>query len=94
MTISAIHRVSLATHDLAEAQKFFESYIGLGRAVKVTDQTIAFRHRDELTTGAHHCRDVPITLGRPRSVRALRKEAHYHELYSQVWSRLEEGLSQ
>ena len=42
MTISAIHRVSLATHDLAEAQKFFESYIGLGRAVKVSDQTIAF----------------------------------------------------
>ena len=42
MTISAIHRVSLATHDLAEAQKFFESYIGLGRAVKVADQTIAF----------------------------------------------------
>jgi len=34
--------VSLATHDLAEAQKFFESYIGLGRAVKVADQTIAF----------------------------------------------------
>jgi Predicted ring-cleavage extradiol dioxygenase len=42
VTISAIHRVSLATHDLAEAQKFFESYIGLGRAVKVADQTIAF----------------------------------------------------
>ena len=42
MTISAIHRVSLATHDLAEAQKFFESYIGLGRAIKVADQTIAF----------------------------------------------------
>jgi NitT/TauT family transport system ATP-binding protein len=38
--------------------------------------------------------DVPITLGRPRSVRALQKEAHYHELYSQVWSQLEEGLSQ
>lgn len=42
VTILAIHRVSLATHDLAEAQKFFESYIGLGRAVKVADQTIAF----------------------------------------------------
>ena len=42
MTISAIHRVSLATHNLAEAQKFFESYIGLGQAVKVADQTIAF----------------------------------------------------
>jgi catechol-2,3-dioxygenase len=42
VTISAIHRVSLATHDLAEAQKFFESYIGLGRAVKAADQTISF----------------------------------------------------
>ena len=42
MTISAIHRVSLATHDLAEAQKFFESYIGLGRAVKVDGQTLAY----------------------------------------------------
>ena len=42
VTISAIHRVSLATHDLAEAQNFFKSYIGLGRPVKVADQTIAF----------------------------------------------------
>src|SRR6476620_7108882 len=42
VTISAIHRVSLATHDLAEAQKFFESYIGIGRAVQFADQTIAF----------------------------------------------------
>src|SRR4029077_1173194 len=42
VTISAIHRVSLATHDLAEAQKFFESYIGLGQAIKVANQTIAF----------------------------------------------------
>jgi NitT/TauT family transport system ATP-binding protein len=38
--------------------------------------------------------DVPITLGRPRSVRALQKEANYHALYTQVWSKLEEGLNQ
>ena len=31
---------------------------------------------------------------RPRSVRALQKDPHYHELYSQVWTKLEEGLSQ
>ena len=42
MTISAIHRVSLSTHDLAKAQEFFESYLGLGRAVRVADQTLAF----------------------------------------------------
>ena len=50
-------------------------------------------HRHELAAGAYHCRR-PITLGRPRSVRALQKEPHYHELYAQVWSKLEEGLSQ
>jgi NitT/TauT family transport system ATP-binding protein len=38
--------------------------------------------------------DVPITLGRPRSVRALQKDPHYHELYSHVWTKLEEGLGQ
>ena len=38
--------------------------------------------------------DVPIDLGRPRSVRALQKDPAYHELYSQVWSKLEEGLTQ
>ena len=37
--------------------------------------------------------DVPITLGRPRSVRALqKKDPAYHELYSHVWTKLEEGL--
>ena len=37
--------------------------------------------------------DVRITLGRPRSVRALQKDPAYHELYSNVWTKLEEGLS-
>jgi catechol 2,3-dioxygenase-like lactoylglutathione lyase family enzyme len=42
VTIWAIHRVSLSTHDLAKAQEFFEAHLGLGRAVKVDDQTLAF----------------------------------------------------
>ena len=42
MTILAIHRVSLSAHDLARAQQFFESHLGLGRAVRVADQTLAF----------------------------------------------------
>ena len=42
MTISAIHRVSLSTHDLAKAQEFFESCLGLGRHIRVADQTLAF----------------------------------------------------
>lgn len=42
MTISAIHRVSLATHDLAKARQFFESHLGLGRAVQGDDQTLTF----------------------------------------------------
>ena len=37
--------------------------------------------------------DVPITLGRPRSVRALQKDARYHELYAHVWTKLEEGMA-
>jgi catechol 2,3-dioxygenase-like lactoylglutathione lyase family enzyme len=42
VTIFAIHRVSLLTHDLAKAQEFFESHLGLGRAVRIADQTLAF----------------------------------------------------
>ena len=42
MTTCAIHRVSLSTHDLAKAQQFFEAQLGLGRAVKVDGQTLAY----------------------------------------------------
>ena len=42
MTTCAIHRVSLSTHDLAKAQQFFEAHLGLGRAVKVDGQTLAY----------------------------------------------------
>jgi NitT/TauT family transport system ATP-binding protein len=37
--------------------------------------------------------DVPIDLPRPRSVRALQKTRAYHELYAQLWDRLEEATA-
>jgi NitT/TauT family transport system ATP-binding protein len=61
----------------------------LSEAVSMSDRVIVMSSRPGRIIA-----DVPITFGRPRSVRALQKEAHYHELYSQVWSWLEEGLSQ
>jgi NitT/TauT family transport system ATP-binding protein len=61
----------------------------LSEAVSMSDRVIVMSARPGRIVA-----DVPITLGRPRSVRALQKDAHYHELYSQVWTKLEEGLSQ
>ena len=37
--------------------------------------------------------DIDIDLPRPRSIRALQKDPHFHELYSQLWSHLESGWS-
>ena len=36
--------------------------------------------------------DIAIPLERPRSVRALQRDPHYHELYAHVWRELESGL--
>ena len=36
--------------------------------------------------------DVPIDLGRPRSVRKLQSDPRYHELYTTLWQELERGL--
>ena len=55
----------------------------LSEAVSMSDRVIVMSSRPGRIIA-----DVPITLGRPSSVRALQKEAHYHELYSQVWSYL------
>jgi catechol 2,3-dioxygenase-like lactoylglutathione lyase family enzyme len=38
----SIHRVSLATHDLAAARRFFENSLGLGSARSIDDKTLAF----------------------------------------------------
>ena len=60
----------------------------LSEAVSMSDRVIVMSARPGRIIA-----DVPINLGRPRSVRALQKDQAYHELYAHVWSKLEEGLT-
>ena len=60
----------------------------LSEAVSMSDRVVVMSARPGRIVA-----DVPITLGRPRSVRALQKDPAYHELYSHVWTKLEEGLT-
>src|SRR5438874_12991685 len=59
----------------------------LSEAVSMSDRVVVMSSRPGRIIA-----DVRITLGRPRSVRALQKDPAYHELYSHVWTKLEEGL--
>lgn len=59
----------------------------LGEAVSLSDRVIVMSARPGRIIA-----DIPITLGRPRSVRALQRDPLYHEFYAQLWSKLEEGL--
>jgi NitT/TauT family transport system ATP-binding protein len=59
----------------------------LSEAVSMSDRVVVMSARPGRIIA-----DVKITLGRPRSVRALQKDPAYHELYSHVWTKLEEGL--
>ncbi len=61
----------------------------LSEAVSMSDRVIVMSARPGRIIA-----DVPINLGRPRSVRALQKDPAYHELYAHVWTKLEEGLAQ
>lgn len=76
--------------DLWTAEKRTVLFIthDLNEAVTLSDRVIVMSGRPGRIIA-----DIPITLPRPRSVRALQKDPHYHELYANVWSRLEEGLS-
>ena len=59
----------------------------LSEAVSMSDRVIVMSARPGRIVA-----DIPIPLGRPRSVRALQRNPAYHELYAEVWARLEEGL--
>jgi NitT/TauT family transport system ATP-binding protein len=59
----------------------------LAEAVAVSDRIIVMRPRPGRVIA-----DISIPLERPRSVRALQKDRQFHELYAEVWSRLEEGM--
>ena len=59
----------------------------LAEAVVLSDRVVVMSSRPgRIVT------DIPIPLARPRSVRALQKDPHYHELYTHVWQQLEAGL--
>jgi len=61
----------------------------LSEAVLMSDRVIVMSARPGRIIA-----DVAIGLHRPRSVRALQKDPAYHELYAEVWTKLEEGLNQ
>ena len=61
----------------------------LAEAVSMSDRVVVMSARPGRIIA-----DIPITLGRPRSVRALQKDARYHEHYSHIWTKLEEGMPQ
>ena len=59
----------------------------LAEAVALSDRVIVMSARPGRIIA-----DMPIDLPRPRSVRALQKDHRFHELYAEVWAKLEEGL--
>jgi len=60
----------------------------ISEAVSMSDRVVVMSARPGRLIA-----DIPITLGRPRSVRALQKDQAFHDLYSEIWERLEEGLA-
>jgi NitT/TauT family transport system ATP-binding protein len=59
----------------------------LSEAIALSDRVIVMKARPGAIIA-----DIAIDLPRPRSVRALQRDHRYHELYTQVWSKLETAL--
>ena len=60
----------------------------LSEAVAVSDRVVVMTSRPGRIVA-----DIAIDLPRPRSIRELQKDPHFHELYAQIWSHLESGWS-
>ena len=60
----------------------------LSEAVAVADRVVVMSSRPGRIVA-----DVPVDLPRPRSIRALQRDPHFHALYAQLWSHLEHGWS-
>lgn len=60
----------------------------LAEAVAVSDRVVVMTSRPGRIVA-----DIAIDLPRPRSIRELQKDPHFHELYAQLWSHLESGWS-
>jgi NitT/TauT family transport system ATP-binding protein len=58
----------------------------LAEAVAVSDRVVVMSSRPGRIVA-----DVPIDLPRPRSIRELQKDPHFHELYARLWTHLESG---
>lgn len=59
----------------------------LSEAIALSDRVIVMRARPGKIIA-----DIKIDLPRPRSVRKLQSSPRYHELYTDVWSKLEQAL--
>lgn len=59
----------------------------LGEAVALSDRVIVMSARPGAIIA-----DIAIDLSRPRSARALQRDPRYHELYAEIWSKLESAL--
>ncbi len=59
----------------------------LNEAVALSDRVIVMSSRPGKIVA-----DVTIDLPRPRSIRALQGERRYHELYAELWTKLEVSL--
>ena len=60
----------------------------LTEAVMLSDRVVVMSSRPGRILA-----DIQIPLHRPRSVRALQKDPRYHEICSEVWTRLEQALN-
>lgn len=58
----------------------------LSEAVAVSDRVVVMSSRPGKIVA-----DIAIDLPRPRSIRELQKDPHFHELYAKLWSYLESG---
>jgi len=58
----------------------------LSEAVAVSDRVVVMTSRPGRIVA-----DIPIDLPRPRLIRELQKNPHFHELYAQLWTHLESG---
>jgi NitT/TauT family transport system ATP-binding protein len=59
----------------------------LSEAIALSDRVIVMRARPGKIIA-----DIKIDLPRPRSVRKLQSSPRYHELYTDIWSKLEQAL--
>lgn len=60
----------------------------LAEAVVLSDRVLVMSARPGRVVA-----DISIPLKRPRSVSDLQRDPHYHELYAEVWEKLEQGMT-